>query len=367
MLGLVLAAGMTALFAQFEADEGPGQTAALDLPDLSPVDSAQAEDMAAENMAAENMADGMKPSARAGSQARLAPSRQTAHRSSAIALPDLGNPDFSNIEILAPASTLDLQSNFARIDYKLAEVREGRAEVPRLYVTGLPRDLDELPSVDDKKRAFIRSVLPLVLLANQEIEQKREHMLELFAHRDAGAALTREERDWLAKLAEQYGVEDSNRDTLKHRVNVIPVSLALAQAIVESGWGTSRFAVEGNALYGQRIWGEAAQALIPKSDRSVRVRAFEDLMESVRAYMHNLNTHPVYAGFRRQRAVAVTQDNTMNGYDLAANLEDYAEINNYVGKLRGLIRSNQLQELEEARLDEVGSFYVRLRSFEARR
>ncbi|MFC4351950.1 glucosaminidase domain-containing protein [Fodinicurvata halophila] len=354
VLGLVLAAVMTALFAQFETDTGSDRTASLDLPEFNPVETALAE-------------EGAAPPPRPGTEPQMDPSRQTAYRNTEIELPDLDRPDFRNIEILAPASTRDLQNNFARVDYKLAEVREGRAEVPRLYVTGLPRDLDNLSSVDDKKRAFLRSVLPLVLLANQEIEAKREHMIELLERQQAGGVLDAEARAWLDELARQYGVEDGNTDILKRRVDVLPVSLALAQAIVESGWGTSRFAVEGNALFGQRSWGESTEALIPDRDRSVRVRAFEDLMDSVRAYMHNLNTHPAYREFRRNRAETVARKDTVDGYDLAANLEDYAEINNYVEKLRGLIRSNRLQELEEARLDDGGSFYARLHSFETRR
>lgn len=354
MLGLVLAVSMTALFAQFETGTGSDQTASLDLPELNPVETALADDEPA-------------PPPRPGTEPQMDPSRQTANRNTKIELPDLNRPDLRNIEILAPASTKDLQNNFARVDYRLAEVREGRAQVPRLYVTGLPRDLDNLSSVDDKKRAFLRSVLPLVLLANQEIENKRAHMLELLERQEAGDVLDAEAQAWLEELARQYGVEDGSPDALKRRVDVLPVSLALAQAIVESGWGTSRFAVEGNALFGQRTWGESAKTLIPAKDRSVRVRAFEDLMDSVRAYMHNLNTHPAYKEFRRHRAKTVARKDTIDGYDLAASLEDYAEINNYVEKLRGLIRSNRLQELEKARLDNGGSFYARLRSFETRR
>ncbi|MGM0559470.1 MAG: glucosaminidase domain-containing protein [Pseudomonadota bacterium] len=352
VLGLVLAVGLTALFAQFETGQDSGMTAGLDLPSINPVDSAQAQET--------------EPASKSGEPVRD-PERQTARRGPVIELPDLTQPDFRNIEVVAPASTKDLQSNFERIDYRLSDVREGQAEVPRVYVTGLPRDLDELSSVDDKKRAFIRSILPLVLLANQEIEEKRSHMLALFDKREAGETLEAGEQAWLDELGEQYGVEDSNPEALKRRVDVVPVSLALAQAIVESGWGTSRFALEGNALFGQRTWGKASQALVPKSDRAVRVQAFEDLMASVRSYMHNLNTHAAYRGFRHQRAEAVARKDTLDGYDLAAQLEAYAEINNYVGKLRGLIRSNDLRELEAARLDESSSFYARLRAFETGR
>lgn len=352
MLGLLVAVALTALFASFETGPESRQTAGLDLPSISPVDSAQAQEA--------------EPASARGEPA-IDTARQTASRGHGAELPDLTDPDFRNIEVVAPASTKDLKNNFERIDYRLSDVREGQAEVPRVYVTGLPRDLDELSSVDDKKRAFIRSILPLVLLANQEIEQKRTHMLALLEKRADDESLSAGEQSWLDELGEQYGVEDSNPEALKRRVDVIPVSLALAQAIVESGWGTSRFALEGNALFGQRTWSNASQALVPKVDRSVRVQSFEDLMASVRSYMHNLNTHPAYRSFRHQRAQAVERKDTLDGYELAANLEAYAEINNYVEKLRGLIRANDLRALETARLDDSSSFYARLRAFETRR
>jgi Bax protein len=255
--------------------------------------------------------------------------------------------------IVEPGSAGELKRALERANFRLDAVRDGAA-VPRIYVAALPPDLPEIAQVDTRKRVFLRSVLPLVLLANEELRQRRARMLDIAARLQAGQDVSIADRAWLDALAEHYELAHGDLDALKRRVDAIPPSLALAQAIVESGWGTSRFALEGNALFGQRVWSNAALAMTPERNRSVRVQAFIDLMDSVRAYMHNLNTHPAYAALRAERARLTAAGETPGGHHLAHGLEDYAEIDGYVDKLFALMRHNALADLDAARLQSRG-------------
>ena len=171
-------------------------------------------------------------------------------------------------------------------------------------------------------------------------------------------AASANDRGALEKWAQLYRIDVGKqstqdlRDDILLRADVIPVSLALAQAAVESGWGTSRFAVQGNALFGQWAWKESAglKPLQASNDRAV-VRSFPNLFGSVRAYMHNLNTHSSYGDLRRQRARLADRDERGKGYALAGNLDRYAEIGmEYVDKLRTIIRVNDLDKYATAKL-----------------
>tara|TARA_R110002072_G_scaffold9326_11_gene45522 strand:- start:47 stop:1126 length:1080 start_codon:yes stop_codon:yes gene_type:complete len=255
-------------------------------------------------------------------------------------------------EIVEHNTVEELNAFFAEIEFYISQVREGDSAVPRLYVTGLPKDLATVDQVKDRKQAFLRTLLPLVLLANEEINTRRVRLLALTKQLRAGAKVSAADRGWLDALAEYYGADYGDLDDLALRVDEIPVSLALAQGIVESGWGTSRFAQQGNALFGQRVWKSEEAGLVPEEASGVKVRVFGDLMESVRSYMYNLNTHPAYAGLRAARAAWRDQGSKVGGgYSLAGTLTLYAEATDYPKKLRKLMQSNKLAELESARLE----------------
>lgn len=261
-----------------------------------------------------------------------------------------GGPSLGLSDIVAPSDTAELKGAIKRADFRLAAVREGEAEVPRLYVTALPADLPEIDAIETRKQVFLESVLPLVLLANEELRQRRARLLDLAGRIEAGEEIALTDRAWLDALAEHYELEHGDVSGLQQRVDEIPPSLALAQAIVESGWGTSRFALEGNALFGQRTWSREALSIVPERNRGVRVKAFIDLMDSVRAYMHNLNTHAAYAGLRAERARLAAAGEGPGGAQLVHGLESYAEIDGYVEKLQALMRHNRLAELDNAEL-----------------
>jgi len=220
-------------------------------------------------------------------------------------------------------------------------------------LSNLPADFDQLQDVDLKKKLFYLIVLPLIHESNRQILLDREMIINIekkFLRKD----LNENELQETIRLAKKYKLDYSEinlklfRD-LKQRINVIPVSLALAQAIVESGWGQSRFALEGNALYGQWTTNEL-KGIVPEDrdeDKSHAVRKFDNLTQSVQAYMHNINTHGAYYSFRVVRRIAERVQYTDPVSAKVKFLAAYAEIGQeYVDKLELIIESNNLREFD---------------------
>jgi len=243
-------------------------------------------------------------------------------------------------EELGSAARLDRA--FHRIGYQLEAIREGEADVPRLLLKKVPHDLDDLSDPDQRKALFLRVMLPLVLAVNEEIAEERAHLEALLARKAARQSLTRQDRLWLAGLAERYDVEDGDTAQLLARVDAVPPSLALAQAAEETGWGTSRLVRRSRNLFG--LTGESDAESSP-------MRRFGSLKEGVRAYIDTLNTHPAYAGLRRARQRAHANGRPLDGHQLAESLAAYSERGQaYVGTIRSLIRRNDLVAFDHARL-----------------
>jgi len=243
---------------------------------------------------------------------------------------------------------------YESLNYRLDGARDGHEGVPRVFLAGLPPDLSEIQSVDRRKAMFFKSVLPLILEVNETILSERERLLSLHRLVQAGVPLTSGDRRWLDALAARWGVGDGDLETLLLRLDIVPPSLALAQAAIESGWGTSRFAREGKSLFGQRVYrGDGGMAPRARETGEVfMVKAFGDLRDGVRAYIHNLNTHWAYREFRVERARMRARDGALDGYALAAMLTRYAERGaTYIRDIRAIIRVNRLQSLDRARLE----------------
>jgi len=220
-------------------------------------------------------------------------------------------------------------------------------------ISELPDDFSEIQDVPTKKKLFYLVTLPLIYNTNTSIMQERRMVINIekkFARKD----LNKNETDEIIRLSKKYKLDYSEINTklfrkLKQRINIIPVSLALGQAIIESGWGQSRFATEGNALYGQWTTSEE-KGIIPQDrdeDKTHAVLKFKNLSESVKAYMFNINTHQAYYNFRVIRRIderiKYTDPISMKVKYLAA----YAEIGDkYVDKLELIIASNNLQEFD---------------------
>ncbi|WP_052121238.1 glucosaminidase domain-containing protein [Inquilinus limosus] len=241
--------------------------------------------------------------------------------------------------VLKVDSAGKLSEIFDSADYALADVRDGEADVPRLLVEAMPGDLRHLDSTDLRKDVFFNTLLPLVLRVNEDIRHDRDRLLALQGLQRLGLAPSAESRAWLAELSARYEVADGDIDALLLRVDVIPVSLALAQAAVESGWGTSYSAQRRNALFGQT------------AGSAVRYAAFDRLIDGVASYARNLNTHPAYSGFRARRAALRAARLELDGYDLASTLTRYSTRGTaYIRDVRAMIRGNDLAELDSARL-----------------
>jgi Bax protein len=234
----------------------------------------------------------------------------------------------------------DLYALFVARGYELDALKRGGEPVPRLVVEHLPRDLADLDSVELRKSVFIKSLLPLLLLENERIAAERERLLAIVGKAGPGDA---DEAAFLEALAERYDADPGNPRELLRRVDVVPASLALAQAALESGWGTSRGAKEAHSVFGHMRFGD---------DEEGRVRRFADLPSAVEAYALNLNTHRAYAEFRRARAVLRAAGKPLDGHSLAQHLHRYSERRmDYVRDVRGLMRANALRGLDGAILD----------------
>ena len=213
---------------------------------------------------------------------------------------------------------------FEDTDYKLKDVREKKLVKP-VALTLLPAEIKLIENTEKRKEFFIQIILPLILKENNNIRLDRKRLFSIINKSNN----TNLEKKWLEKKYKQYGIPSRDLSILKIRMDEIPVSLAIAQAAKETGWGTSRFAQEGNALFGQWTW--SGEGLKPKdSDKNEghKVMKFNVLQASVRAYQRNLNTHSSYQEFRKQRAKLRDEGRPLNSIILSKFLNQYAETGN---------------------------------------
>jgi Bax protein len=255
-------------------------------------------------------------------------------------------------------SVAKLGSFFNLLDYSLAKVRYGRQPVPRVFLDRLPRDLQTMSSASARKALFLKAMLPLILQVNDVIMADRGKLLVLNSQVRVGGTLLEQDRVWLKDLAGRYGLDEAHLDRtalvkLLDRVDVVPASLALSQAAEESGWGTSRFAQDGNAPFGQWTFNET-EGLVPlgrDAGSTHAVRAYSRLIDGVYGYIYNLNTHRAYGEFRKTRATMHRLGTDLNGFSLANTLTRYSERgHDYVDTLRTIISSNDLAPLDRAQL-----------------
>ena len=236
---------------------------------------------------------------------------------------------------------------FEDTNYTLKEVREKKLVKP-VALTLLPNEIKMIENTKKRKDFFIQIILPLILKENNNIKIDRKRLFSIINKSNN----TDLEKKWLEKKYKQYGIPSKDLTTLKIRMDEIPVSLAIAQAAKETGWGTSRFAQEGNALFGQWTW--SGEGLKPKGadkDEGHKVMKFNVLQASVRAYQRNLNTHSSYKEFRKARASLRDQEKSLDSLILANYLNAYAETGNqYVEVLQKIIQQNSLKDFDDAKL-----------------
>ena len=254
----------------------------------------------------------------------------------------------NNSEInLVRYTTSEIDSLFKEVNYNLKDVRDTKLVKP-IDIGLLPNEIKNIRNTKKRKDMFIKIVLPLIVKENNKIRVDRKRLFRIL-NKNSNTDI---EKKWLEKKFKQYGVRKNDLSTLKVRMDEIPVSLAISQAAKETGWGTSRFALKGNALFGQWTW--SGEGLKPKNadeGKEHKVMKFHSLQLSVRAYLRNLNTHSTYKNLRKARTKLRNQNKPLDSLVLSKHLDKYAETGSkYIEVLQQIIEQNNLKDFDEARL-----------------
>ena len=251
-----------------------------------------------------------------------------------------------------PSDTVRLNAStieqlFKDTNYNLKDVRKNKLVKP-VVLSLLPEEMKMIANSEKRKNLFIQIILPLILEENNRIKLERKKLFSIL-NKNRNSNL---EKKWLNKKFKQYGVLNNDLSTLKIRMDEIPTSLAIAQAAKETGWGTSRFALEGNALFGQWTWsGEGIKPAGADNDSTHKVMKFKILKSSVRAYQRNLNTHPSYKKFRLIRAELRDKEEKIDSLVLVEYLDKYAATGkDYVKILKKIIKQNNLEDFDDVKL-----------------
>ncbi len=254
-------------------------------------------------------------------------------------------------------SASTIEQLFKDTNYSLSDVRKSKKVKP-IRLSLLPNEIKQIESSKKRKNLFIQIILPLILEENSLILIDRKRLFSILNKNKN----SKKEINWLNKKFKQYGVLNKDIPTLKVRMDIVPVSLAIAQAAKETGWGTSRFALEGNALFGQWTWsGDGIKPAGAESDTKHKVMKFKVLKASVRAYQRNLNTHSSYKNFRQLRAQLRDESQKLDSLILADQLDNYAETGKeYTKILKQIINQNSLKDFDDVKLMPLSVKYKNL-------
>ena len=260
---------------------------------------------------------------------------------------DVFNSDENNLNT-SRLSASTIEQLFEDTKYNLKKVKETKLVNIGNSIDHLPKEMKKIESTKKRKNLFIQIVLPLIIEENTKIRLDRKKLFAILNKNNN----SKTEKEWLSKKFKQYGVKSNDFSTLKIRMDEIPVSLAIAQAAKETGWGTSRFALKGNALFGQWTW--SGEGLKPKNadeGKDHKVMKFHSLQLSVRAYLRNLNTHSTYKNLRKARTELRNQNKPLDSLILSQYLDKYAETGSqYIVVLQKIIHQNNLKDFDEAKL-----------------
>jgi len=254
-------------------------------------------------------------------------------------------------------SASTIEQLFKDINYSLDVVRKTKKVKP-IRLSLLPNEIKNIENSKKRKSLFIKIILPLILEENTRILLDRKRLFSILNKNKN----SKKEINWLNMKFKQYGVLNKDIPTLKVRMDIVPVSLALAQAAKETGWGTSRFALEGNALFGQWTWsGDGIKPAGAEDNSKHKVMKFKVLKASVRAYQRNLNTHSSYKNFRQLRAQLRDDDQKLDSLILADQLNNYAETGKeYTKILKQIIQQNSLKDFDEVKIMPLSVKYKNL-------
>ncbi|WP_077530656.1 glucosaminidase domain-containing protein [Vreelandella utahensis] len=250
------------------------------------------------------------------------------------------------------------QFEFERPTPKVSEPKLLDADAIPGWATAPLPDFTQYSVVSDKKDAFFGYLFPRIALANLRIQAARAYLKELRGK----AELSDEEQEWLTTRATRLRVKGDKPEDLisglERRMNIIPPSLVLAQAANESAWGTSRFATQGNNLFGQWCFSPGC-GLVPNSrpaGMTHEVEVFDSPYRSIRAYLTNLNRHNAYQQLRERRRALLNDNEFPDGISLAGGLQSYSERGQaYVEEIRSMIRANNLSDYDQRQQELVGA------------
>ena len=261
--------------------------------------------------------------------------------------------EYSDRQILGFGNNISARtiiSLFEEENYNLKDIRQGKAVDP-VFLSKLPTGIANIDNIGDRKKLFIKVILPLVIYENNKILEDRNYLNQISREK----SLSEQETAWLDKKLKEYKVKAVDIEELKKRMDVIPPSLAIAQAAYETGWGTSRFAMEGNSLYGARTW-KKGKGIVPNDrgeEQKFEVLSFKIIRASISSYKKNLNTHQSYNEFRKARAIQRKEKNRVFGLELSQYLNKYSEIGDvYVQRLKKIIEQNSLTDFDESVLSQ---------------
>ena len=245
-------------------------------------------------------------------------------------------------------SASTIEQLFKDTDYTLKKVKKTKLVNIGINLDHLPTEMKNIENTKKRKNLFIQIILPLIIEENLKIKLDRKKLFVILNKNNN----TKSDLEWIGKKFKQYGVSKNDFPTLKTRMDEVPVSLAIAQAAKETGWGTSRFAQKGNALFGQWTWsGDGIKPAGAEVDSTHKVASFKVLKASVKAYLRNLNTHPSYKQFRKERAIQRDNDEKLNSLELVKYLDKYAETGiEYTKILSKIIKQNSLTEFDDVKI-----------------
>lgn len=235
---------------------------------------------------------------------------------------------------------------------------KGASQLLQFDKNPLP-DFQQYSEVKAKKSAFFNYLQPIVEANNQRISQDRSRIMKMKKLVPPGtltANLNATDRRFLSSMIQRYEVDPQltpaqQITVLLNRIDTVPVSLALTQAAMESAWGTSRFAKEGNNLFGQWCYQQGC-GIVPKHrgpDQKHEVARFASVDAAVSSYMRNINSHRAYAGLRSARAQLRLSNQPVTGHEMAEHLLQYSQRGSaYVEELQSMIRVNKLAVLDQS-------------------
>ena len=260
---------------------------------------------------------------------------------------DVFNSDDNNLNTSRLSASTIVQL-FEDTKYDLKKVKETKLVNIGNSIDHLPLEMKKIENTNKRKNLFIQIVLPLIIEENTKIRLDRKKLFTILNKNNNSNT----EKEWLSQKFKQYGVKSNDFSTLKIRVDEIPASLAIAQAAKETGWGTSRFAQEGNALFGQWTWsGEGIKPAGADVDSKHKIAKFKVLKASVKAYQRNLNTHSGYKEFRNERAIQRDNNGKLNSLKLVNHLDKYAETGvEYTKILKKIIEQNSLTDFDDVKI-----------------